>query len=91
MIDAALCPYCGGDERRCDFSFETERCSQMIDATKFPKTARLQQQREEKYEREQARQKMEAKEKQRMLIKQRSKRAHDKVKAETQRAKENME
>jgi hypothetical protein len=23
------CPYCGGDERKCDFSFATEACSQM--------------------------------------------------------------
>lgn len=22
------CPYCGGDETECDFSFETEYCSQ---------------------------------------------------------------
>jgi len=22
------CPYCGGDEAKCDFSFETENCSQ---------------------------------------------------------------
>jgi hypothetical protein len=22
------CPYCGGDESKCDFSFATERCSQ---------------------------------------------------------------
>lgn len=25
------CPYCGGDETRCNFSFSTERCSQMRD------------------------------------------------------------
>jgi hypothetical protein len=25
------CPYCGGDESKCNFSFETERCSQMED------------------------------------------------------------
>jgi len=25
-----LCPFCGGDESKCDFSFDTETCSQMI-------------------------------------------------------------
>lgn len=23
------CPYCGGDESRCDFDWNTDRCSQM--------------------------------------------------------------
>lgn len=27
--DLARCPYCGGDQNRCDFSFHTEHCSQM--------------------------------------------------------------
>jgi hypothetical protein len=31
MFDADKCPFCGGDETKCDFSFATERCSQMAD------------------------------------------------------------
>jgi hypothetical protein len=23
------CPYCDGDETKCDFNFKTEKCSQM--------------------------------------------------------------
>jgi len=23
------CPYCGGDESKCDFDWKTDRCSQM--------------------------------------------------------------
>jgi hypothetical protein len=26
------CPYCGGDEGKCDFSFQTDICSQMTAA-----------------------------------------------------------
>jgi hypothetical protein len=34
------CPYCSGDETKCDFSFETERCSQMTYEAPCPQSDR---------------------------------------------------
>jgi hypothetical protein len=28
-IERTACPYCGGDEARCDFNFTTDHCSEM--------------------------------------------------------------
>lgn len=53
----------------------------MVDAGKYPKAARLQEQREEKYKIEQARLKLEAEEKAKISVKQRTKTQHDQCKA----------